>query len=754
MLEKIQLYQIYDAIIDRIPLTKEFLLSLGIDDEKIKLLTNQNILNQNEDNNYTLTSSSIKELYNYHGILQKRGLTERAIECIEACYELEPTNREISFGLIRMCIRIKKYNKVFEIFESLDDTQDPELQKDNNLYLYLLSIICNYPQKYRKRVLNLKYSDIAINEDSTRYQDIDSQNKIRIHLIHGRYSLVIKKYNDKISKIFPNVEERAFFQEILKKIKETEEVKYFSLVNFAEDKKYKEIVDYIENKRKVKKVSMFDAFVYYIAKKIIVINNSKKIPQVKVTNSSNLKEVLQGDNYPLLLTLIKNSELFNTKEKNILTILITDIIKLINTIKKERLEKKEQREKDINDIITLFFQNKTEEATNLLKSYLSSIKKEEYIFLILNLIKISSLNGNKDFSTITSLLNNLNSSSYKPNIEDYIEKFNESISKNKLEIAKIYLDIIKQLASVEILENNPSLKRRIPDMSSQLDKRIEDKGILFTYLKTLKDSDDPTMILTNISNNRKSRMTDMIKSIEGLNLLQLGNKDSKALLLRYLEEPSKPIDKKVMQEEITKSYLDGNYELSIDMNLKLIKSVYSIDPRLYAILGLSYLHTDNLELAIKFLSIAKGSYEASGRIDYRFDKLIEYLNEEPSEENTIKINNFIEKFNSSLQNCNIDKLKELAYYTKENNISLDEARIKYGLIEEQVLLIKLIYARDYYIDGLNSLGAKLLKEVERSKDKTPLVKSMLNEIIKSKNTYRNKPELHTRTKRKQKPDKI
>lgn len=90
--------------------------------------------------------------------------------------------------------------------------------------------------------------------------------------------------------------------------------------------------------------------------------------------------------------------------------------------------------------------------------------------------------------------------------------------------------------------------------------------------------------------------------------------------------------------------------------------------------------------------------------------------------------------------------EELANYLQTENISFEEARQRYNLTEEQILLIKLIYARNYYIEEMYLLGDCLLKEVEGSKNKTSKVIKLLNEIRTNKKFYKNRRETYAKRK--------
>ena len=77
---------------------------------------------------------------------------------------------------------------------------------------------------------------------------------------------------------------------------------------------------------------------------------------------------------------------------------------------------------------------------------------------------------------------------------------------------------------------------------------------------------------------------------------------------------------------------------------------------------------------------------------------------------------------------------EMAYYISMEGITLEEATKKFGLKKELVLLIKLIYARDYYKEGKFDEGDYLVKCVEESPEQTYQVLLFLDEVRECRNS--------------------
>lgn len=91
------------------------------------------------------------------------------------------------------------------------------------------------------------------------------------------------------------------------------------------------------------------------------------------------------------------------------------------------------------------------------------------------------------------------------------------------------------------------------------------------------------------------------------------------------------------------------------------------------------------------------------------------------------------KFIDIISEQDLKEAEEFAYYIKQLSIPFNMAIKKYGVISEQILLIKLIYARDYYLAGEVELGDKLLQEVETSFNITDKITNILNELKTKRN---------------------
>lgn len=92
-------------------------------------------------------------------------------------------------------------------------------------------------------------------------------------------------------------------------------------------------------------------------------------------------------------------------------------------------------------------------------------------------------------------------------------------------------------------------------------------------------------------------------------------------------------------------------------------------------------------------------------------------------------------------------IEEIAYFIQNENIDLDDAIQKFNLTSEDLLIIKLIYARSYYAEEMYLLGDIQVQEVEKHKDKTSRVLKLLNEVRTNKQFYKNRRQKYVRARR-------
>ena len=149
-----------------------------------------------------------------------------------------------------------------------------------------------------------------------------------------------------------------------------------------------------------------------------------------------------------------------------------------------------------------------------------------------------------------------------------------------------------------------------------------------------------------------------------------------------------------------------------------------------------------LELNLKFLE-EKGENPKTDLINILLVKLNKLIEQQDKDN---RLNVIIDKETTEQEE---KTLEDLAYYISNQNMSIDMAIKQFGILPEQALLIKLIYARDCYIDGDYENGDKFLEEVEKSLFLTSKVIASLKEVKTNRNNYHKQENVKRRAKQKE-----
>ena len=94
-------------------------------------------------------------------------------------------------------------------------------------------------------------------------------------------------------------------------------------------------------------------------------------------------------------------------------------------------------------------------------------------------------------------------------------------------------------------------------------------------------------------------------------------------------------------------------------------------------------------------------------------------------------------------------MQDIAYYISSNNMSVEEAKKILGITPKVCLLVKLIYVRDYYIEGKYKEGDKLIEEIEFSKGIYEEVDNLKEELKRNRNKYIEELDILIKEKKKE-----
>lgn len=439
--------------------------------------------------------------------------------------------------------------------------------------------------------------------------------------------------------------------------------------------------------------------------------------------------------------------------------------------------------------------NNLDNAFRSIYAYLSLFDKNEYEFLVINLIKLDLINKDYGFNRLINILNNL-SNDYYFDENYYIKCLYESLKENKVKESEIYLDIVskrnKELRKIEFKTKEEKYQyyhqlaiSRINTAASilgtnyseilniikknNLSFSVFDLGNLVVtnpsefiklvngeYLKTKKTSINPHqkiieakiaelkqgkgfVILGKMNNEEINSIKEVIRKIPDVAYFTVGTNNIKTVALKHRIPRSKQsCNLKKLINEAKVAYDSGDYEKSINLQ-KEILAIGKPRATTFVKIGLAYMKQFKTKSAIKYLSMATElSIQEKG--NYDFTDLIDALSKRNKDEQknflTKKIKMTEQDFVQE-ENFGIINFKEIETLIV-SGMSITDACLKFNLNEEQINIVKLIFARKCYSNEDYITGDNIIKHVERSKNKTSLVIQLINEIRKNKKFYKNR----------------
>lgn len=248
------------------------------------------------------------------------------------------------------------------------------------------------------------------------------------------------------------------------------------------------------------------------------------------------------------------------------------------------------------------------------------------------------------------------------------------------------------------------------------------------------------VLLKPMNDDRIKGIHEIVKNIPDVISFTISSNNFKQVVLRYRQQlPYEYRDLKKLLKDGKEAYKAKDYNLCISLYREIL-GVGNPNSFVYAKLGLAYMKKFDTATAIDYLTIAT---ELSKQEDYKykvdFTDLIASLKGVISEEDRkpqfkMTISDFKNDVEEYYGINNIDKIAEqvsLGY-------SVNEACQIVGVDSDQVGIVTLIFARECYLKGNYLLGDKYIKQVEKMKNKSTFIISLLDEIRRNKKFYKNR----------------
>lgn len=244
--------------------------------------------------------------------------------------------------------------------------------------------------------------------------------------------------------------------------------------------------------------------------------------------------------------------------------------------------------------------------------------------------------------------------------------------------------------------------------------------------------------LEPMDSERRKLIHNMVDKYSDMVSFSIGTEPNRQVVLRYKKDTKEYVDIRKLVNDGKEYYKNGHYEECIKTYLDVLQFR---EPKAssYARIGMAYSKLDNKDMAVMYLKVAmQVSIKEGGELD--FTQIIAVLEGKVCKGNRKPYFKMDEdSFKNDLQeNYGIENLDEITSYIFENNLGVETACRELGVQSEQVNIIRLICAKKYYSQGNYEMGDIFVRTVEKSKNKTPFILRLLDEVRTNKRFYINR----------------
>ena len=444
--------------------TKE-LLQGGIDNNDIIRLKKLGIIESSKWGHYKLVDVS-----KYY---------DEAIKAVESkeygkAVEFFEKSINVSFNVILN----NNLDDAFKYFEVLYNNQNDIIGKgDLNFYLYMINYYNSVPSEYFQIVRNMRIEDT-----------LDSKKKYMISR-EIKNQFFNKRFVNSINAIvFSEGFQSRVIYHIISKVITAFNTDKRQLIDLIKEKKYEKVYEHYLDIESYRNLSDYETICLAIVKEIVqIFKLGGVLPKSNKVMTNILSVAICNKDYKRALEInvqFNKSKSINnsTNQINLLLVAINDIIDNIDKVREEiktngNEEVKTQRleeTQDYNKLVDYLMSERIEDFIAELKNYLTSLNKQEYMFLIMNLVKIDSMLEDNMYSRTMMKLSLIVSGKFSFEISEYVMCFYEYLAMKRFEVASIYLDIIESAKERKITSFSVTGFREI------FDKKVKESSKLFS----------------------------------------------------------------------------------------------------------------------------------------------------------------------------------------------------------------------------------------------------------------------------------
>ena len=538
MMDAIKLRRVYSLFINKDSVTTKELLECGLTSKNIKALVDSGNISRLKRGVYTVDGSAFA---NFFCNRLKSINSKQAIALLERAEYFEPDNVKVKLKLLPLYIRNYSFDEAYTIIDYFLRNGDSKYgERDINTILYLYGFVCDLPEKYKYKVKGMSIKPLLPLIDDSKYnKSYDEQIILRELIYNLDFSDALDYLNSELD--CTNNDYLTAIRNLL----EIVSIKSLNIKNQLYDliinNNYMEALEFMKQNMPHFKSDEYLTILLEDAIKV----DSGIIVEKTGEDSIDFESAIMNHDYEAALQLLPSSNDGNYNRAYLIKLLLADKICSNNQMLRfsEALEKLNDKNSRFSmqldnlkirlascvcsQVVDSLSESNLDLASGYVSTYLKDVEKENLLPYVVNLMKLSLLDG--DYEDVLDTILEIGNDSFVFDAANYVQDFYQSIYAGNTDKASIYLDILRNSSQcggivIDVSEMEEILNDDIND-ENNVSSSIEDilgeimLGNNLVVLAPMSDEDiQANLSITQLFKNIK---TDILTDEDGNRRLAL-----------------------------------------------------------------------------------------------------------------------------------------------------------------------------------------------------------------------------------------
>lgn len=452
MMDAIKLRRVYSLFINKDNVTTKELLECGLTSKNIKSLVGSGNISRLKRGVYTVDGSAFA---NFSCNRLKSINFEQAIALLERAEYFEPDNVKVKLKLLPLYIRNYSFDEAYTIIDYfLRKGNSKYGERDINTILYLYGFVCELPEKYKYRVRGMSINPLLPLIDDPKYsKSYDEQITLRKLIYNLDFSDALDYLNNELD--CTNNDYLTAIRNLL----EIVSIKSLNIKNQLYDliinNNYMEALEFMKQNMTHFKS---DEYLTILLEDVIKVENGVIVEKAG-EDSIDFESAIMNHDYEAALQLLSSLNDDNYSRAYLIKFLLADKICSKNEMLRfnenvEKLNVKNSRLSTQLDnlkirlascvcsqVVDSLSESNLDLASGYVSTYLKDVERENLLPYVVDLMKLSLLDG--DYEDVLNTILEIGSDSFVFDAANYVQDFYQSIYAGNKDKASIYLDILR-----------------------------------------------------------------------------------------------------------------------------------------------------------------------------------------------------------------------------------------------------------------------------------------------------------------------